>query len=117
MRVPTVSEEDARHLHRTRETIQQDRNRLINGLKGLLTTYGVQLPVNDDFLERIEAVRLWEAHPSLWITLLPFSSMPLRSVRVVERNANRIVRVTGAQRTAPVSRLWPSATAFPRPSR
>jgi transposase len=34
VRVPTVAEEDARQLHRTRETVQQDRNRLINRLKG-----------------------------------------------------------------------------------
>ena len=46
VRAPTVSEEDARHVHRTRETIQQDRNRLINRIRGLLATQGVQLPVN-----------------------------------------------------------------------
>ena len=32
VRVPSVDEEDARQLHRTRETVQQDRNRLINRL-------------------------------------------------------------------------------------
>jgi hypothetical protein len=35
VRVPSREEEDARQLHRTRETLQQDRNRLINRLKGL----------------------------------------------------------------------------------
>jgi transposase len=34
VRVPSVSEEDARHLHRTWETVQLDRNRLINRMKG-----------------------------------------------------------------------------------
>jgi transposase len=60
VRVPSVSEEDARHLHRTWETVQQDRNRLINRMKGLLATQGVQLPVNGDFLARMNATRLWD---------------------------------------------------------
>jgi transposase len=34
VRVPSVAEEDTRHLHRTRETVQQDRTRVINRLKG-----------------------------------------------------------------------------------
>jgi len=40
VRVPDVAEEDARQLHRTRETVQQDRNRLINRLKALMTCIG-----------------------------------------------------------------------------
>jgi transposase len=40
VRVPSVDEEDARHLHRARETVQQDRNRLINRLKALMITQG-----------------------------------------------------------------------------
>ena len=34
VRVPSPDEEDARHLHRLRETIQQERTRLINRFKG-----------------------------------------------------------------------------------
>ena len=60
VRVPSVDEEDARHLHRTWEMIQHDRNRLINRLKGLLATHGVALPVTGDFLTRVHAVRLWD---------------------------------------------------------
>jgi transposase len=63
VRVPTMSEEDARHVHRARETIQQDRNRLINRIKGLLTTQGLQLSVNRDFLSRIDAVHRWDGTP------------------------------------------------------
>jgi transposase len=40
VRVPRVEEEDARQLHRTRETLQQDRTRIINRLKGLMTSQG-----------------------------------------------------------------------------
>ena len=63
VRVPSVSDEDARHLHRTRETIQQDRNRLINRIKGLLATQGVQVPVNSAFLAAVDVARLWDGTP------------------------------------------------------
>ena len=42
VRVPSVAEEDARQLHRTWESVQQDRSRLICRLQGLLVTQGVQ---------------------------------------------------------------------------
>jgi transposase len=63
VRVPSLSEEDARQLHRTLDTIQQDRTRLINRLKGLLATQGVPLAVNEDFVARLEAARLWDGTP------------------------------------------------------
>ena len=63
VRVPSVAEEDARHLHRGRETLQQERTRLINRLHGLLTTQGLQVPLHADFLERLAAARLWDGAP------------------------------------------------------
>jgi transposase len=60
VRVPSVSEEDARHLHRAWTTVQQDRTRLINRLKGLLTSIGVRVPVTDDFARRLASARLWD---------------------------------------------------------
>ena len=60
VRVPTEAEEDARHLHRMRETLQQERTRLINRLHGLLTSQGVHVPVRAGFLERLAAVRRWD---------------------------------------------------------
>jgi transposase len=63
VRVPSEAEEDARHLHRWRETLQQERTRLINRLRGLLTTQGVVVPVRRDFLERVAAVRRWDGTP------------------------------------------------------
>jgi transposase len=63
VRVPSVTEEDARQLHRTWETAQQDRTRLINRLKGLLATLGVRTLVDGDFLDRLEAARLWDGTP------------------------------------------------------
>jgi transposase len=60
VRVPSVAEEDARHLHRCRETLQHERTRLINRLHGLLTTQGLRVPLRADFLERVAAARLWD---------------------------------------------------------
>ena len=63
VRVPSVDEEDARHLHRLRETLQQERTRLMNRLHGLLTTQGLTVPLRADFLDRVAAVRLWDGTP------------------------------------------------------
>jgi len=63
VRGPTVAEEDARQLHRTWETLQKDRTRLICRLQGLLVIHGVRLPITDDFLAQLEAARLWDGTP------------------------------------------------------
>jgi transposase len=60
VRVPTAADEDARHLPRTWETLATDRTRLINRIKGLLMTQGVQVPIDKDFLESVRAARLWD---------------------------------------------------------
>lgn len=62
VRVPTVAEEDARHLSRTLEALTQDRTRLMSRLKSLLATQGVSLPI-DQFLHRLEAAHLWDGTP------------------------------------------------------
>lgn len=61
--VPSVADEDARHLHRLRETLQQERTRLLNRLQGLLSTQGVAVPLHADFLDRVATVRLWDGAP------------------------------------------------------
>jgi transposase len=63
VRVPSVTDEDARHLPRTWETLTEDRTRLINRMKGLLTTQGVQIPIDTKFLERLHAAQLWDGTP------------------------------------------------------
>jgi transposase len=63
VRVPTAAEEDARQLHRTWETLQQDRTRLRNRLKGLLATLGVRLPIDGRFLDRLTTTRPWDGAP------------------------------------------------------
>ncbi len=63
VRVPSVAEEDARQLHRTWESVQQDRSRLIGRLRGLLSTQGLRFRIDGDFLQRLDAARLWDGRP------------------------------------------------------
>jgi transposase len=61
--VPSVTDEDARHLPRTWETLTADRTRLINRMKGLLITQGVQVPIDKHFAEHLEAAQMWDGKP------------------------------------------------------
>jgi transposase len=63
VRVPTVAEEDARHLPRTAESLTRDRTRLVNRLKALLATQGVRLPIDQHFGTALHEARLWDATP------------------------------------------------------
>ena len=65
VRVPSLTDEDARHLPRTWETLTADRARLINRMKGLLMTQGVQVPIDKDFPAHVRAARLWDGSPIL----------------------------------------------------
>lgn len=61
--VPSVEAEDQRHLHRQMSKFKADRTRHINRIKGLLAGQGERLPVDDNFLERVQGVRLWDGEP------------------------------------------------------
>ena len=63
VRVPTVADEDARQLPRTWETLAEDRTRLINRMKGLLATQGVQVAIDKHFLDHLQAARVWDGTP------------------------------------------------------
>ena len=57
---PSVEEEDNRQLHRELETLKAQRTQHINRIKGLLAGQGVRLEVRNDFLPRLESLRLWD---------------------------------------------------------
>jgi transposase len=61
--VPTVEEEDRRHLHRELLALKRDRTRVTNRIKGLLATHGVKMVVKRDFSMRLESIRLWDGSP------------------------------------------------------
>ena len=58
--VPDAKTEDRRHLHREMATLKVERTRHINRIKGLLAGQGVSMPVKEDFLDRLGALRLWD---------------------------------------------------------
>jgi transposase len=85
--VPTVAEEDRRHLERERATRVQERTRLLNRIRGLLATHGVVLPLKGEVIAALARVRLWDGTP------LP-SGLQAR----LEREWQRVERVTAELR-------------------
>jgi len=61
--VPSVEDEDRRHLHRERWTLSDERTSHINRIKGLLASQGVHLSIRRDFPESLNAVRIWDGTP------------------------------------------------------
>lgn len=64
VRVPSVEEEDRRQLHRELSTLEKERKRTNNRIRGLLATHGVQingtLNLSDN---RLDALRMWDHRP------------------------------------------------------
>ena len=63
VRVPSPEQEDRRHLHRELASLKRERTRLVNRIKGLLASQGVQLAITKHYEKRLEAVRLWDGSP------------------------------------------------------
>jgi transposase len=61
VRVPSVAEEDIRHLHRDLLDLKGERTRHSNRIKGLLVTVGVDLrEVGDDFPTQLPLLQTWD---------------------------------------------------------
>jgi transposase len=58
--VPTVSEEDWRHLHRELKTLKKERTGHINRIKGLLSGHGIRMKIKRDFPQQLEGVKKWD---------------------------------------------------------
>lgn len=58
--VPTVEQEDHRQLHREMMALKKERTRHINRIKALLAGQGVRMQVRKDFLQQLDATRLWD---------------------------------------------------------
>ncbi|HYQ85597.1 MAG TPA: IS110 family transposase, partial [Rubrobacter sp.] len=63
VRVPSVEEEDRRHLHRELATAKRDRNRIVCRIKSFLFTQGLWVQELKDLPERLEKIRLWDGAP------------------------------------------------------
>jgi len=89
--VPSVEEEDRRHLNRELAAVKKDRTRHNNRIKGLLVGQGIRLAIKDDFLERLDAARTWDGLP-----LPPGLQMRLRReyerMKLAERQIKELER-------------------------
>ena len=63
MHVPSVEEEDRRHLHRELFTLTRERTRQVNRIKGLLALHGVALPRLRGLPARPPTLRDWRGAP------------------------------------------------------
>jgi transposase len=60
VRVPTVKQEDRRHLHRELTSAKKDRTRVTNRMKGLLANHGLMLDLRKDVPAQLSALRQWD---------------------------------------------------------
>jgi transposase len=60
VRVPSVAEEDRRHLHRELLTMKRDRTRLANRIQGLLASQGLRVDWRKPLPVQLDTLRLWD---------------------------------------------------------
>lgn len=62
VRVPSVEQEDARHVHRELETLKKERTMHRNRMRSLVKLHGIEIgnPSRKDFATYIETIRLWD---------------------------------------------------------
>jgi len=63
VRVPSVEDEEGRRLHRELASLNKERTRHRNRIRGLLVAQGLRLEPKGDFLQRLEALTLWDGAP------------------------------------------------------
>ncbi len=60
VRVPSMADEERRHLHRDLQEMKAERTRHNNRIKGLLAGVGLDVEVAADFPERLKELRTWD---------------------------------------------------------
>lgn len=63
VRVPSVEDEDRRHLHRELKLAKKDRTRVSHRLKGLLANQGLTLDLHEDLRTQLARMRRWDGAP------------------------------------------------------
>jgi len=63
VRVPSVEDEDRRHLHRELKLAKKDRTRVSHRMKGLLSNHGLTLDLRADLAAQLAAMRQWDGSP------------------------------------------------------
>jgi transposase len=60
--IPTVEQEDRRHLHRELQSAKRDRTRVTNRMKGLLANHGLRINLKGDVPGQLERLRQWDGN-------------------------------------------------------
>ena len=64
VRVPSVEEEDGRHLQREMRALTKEQTRIVNRVRGLLASQGVAVRMGErGLIGRLEEIRTWEGKP------------------------------------------------------
>jgi transposase len=63
VRVPDPANEDARQLHREMEVLKREKGRYQSRIESLLFTQGIDMRVDNKFLEKLERLRCWDGQP------------------------------------------------------
>jgi len=63
VRVPSVEDEDRRHLHRELKLAKKDRTRVSHRLKGLLANQGFTLDLRQDLRDQLARMQRWDGAP------------------------------------------------------
>ncbi len=61
--MPSVEDEDRRHLHRELQLVKKDRTRVSHRMKGLLANHGLTLELRGDLESQLGAMRQWDRNP------------------------------------------------------
>lgn len=60
LRIPSVTQEDARRIDREAQRLKKERTSHTNRIKSLLILHGIQMKIKRNFLNVLEQVRLWD---------------------------------------------------------
>ncbi len=63
VRVPSMEDEDRRHLHRELKLVKKDRTRVTHRLKGLLANQGLTIDLRQDLRGQLARMRRWDGAP------------------------------------------------------
>lgn len=89
VRVPSETDEDARHQHRAREALKNERTRLVNRMQGLLSCQGVLRRPTDLAHAAFEPLRRWNGQ-SLPPGVLARLRIEQERLRLVERQLREV---------------------------
>jgi len=108
--VPSLEEEDLRHLGRELKLAKKDRTRISNRIKGLLANYGLTLKTRRGMRAQIEGLRMWNGSqlpPQLRQRLLRYADdFEAQSGRIKELEQERRALLRNPERSGSMDKVW-----------